>query len=101
MGSPNDARTARPSARQREILAFVNEHSAQHGYPPTVREIGTAVGLTSSSTVHAHLANLERLGLLRRDPAKPRAPNLVGREPKVPPTSETARIRRRPPPRQT
>ena len=79
MRSPTEVPTAQLTARQREILAFVNEHSAQHGYPPTVREIGTAVGLTSSSTVHAHLANLERLGLLRRDPAKPRALNLVGR----------------------
>jgi repressor LexA len=95
MRSPNEAPTAQLTARQREILAFVNEHSAQHGYPPTVREIGTAVGLTSSSTVHAHLANLERLGLLRRDPAKPRALNLVGREQKVPAHApgETAGIR--------
>ena len=93
MRSPTEVPTAQLTTRQREILAFVNEHSAQHGYPPTVREIGTAVGLTSSSTVHAHLANLERLGLLRRDPAKPRALNLVGREQKVPATSETAGIR--------
>ncbi len=94
MRSPTEVPTAQLTTRQREILAFVNEHSAQHGYPPTVREIGTAVGLTSSSTVHAHLANLERLGLLRRDPAKPRALNLVGREQKVPaPPSETAGIR--------
>src|SRR6476660_9032719 len=90
MRSPTEVPTAQLTTRQREILAFVNEHSAQHGYPPTVREIGTAVGLTSSSTVHAHLA---RLGLLRRDPAKPRALNLVGREQKVPATSETAGIR--------
>ena len=69
MRSLPDSPAAPLTARQREILAFVNDHSAQHGYPPTVREIGTAVGLTSSSTVHAHLANLERLGLLRRDPA--------------------------------
>jgi repressor LexA len=94
MRSPTEAPTAQLTARQREILAFVNEHSAQHGYPPTVREIGTAVGLTSSSTVHAHLANLERLGLLRRDPAKPRALNLVGREQKVPSAvNDTAGIR--------
>ena len=52
----------------------------RHGYPPTVREIGEAVGLTSSSTVHAHLANLERLGHLRRDPTKPRALGIVGRD---------------------
>jgi repressor LexA len=94
MRSPNEAPTAQLTERQREILAFVNEHSAQHGYPPTVREIGTAVGLTSSSTVHAHLANLERLGLMRRDPAKPRALNLAGREQKAPATTgETAGIR--------
>ena len=80
MRSLPEVPAAQLTARQREILAFVNSHSAQHGYPPTVREIGTAVGLTSSSTVHAHLANLERLGLLRRDPAKPRALNLVGRQ---------------------
>ena len=69
-----------PTPRQREILDFVNDHCDRHGYPPTVREIGQAVGLTSSSTVHAHLGNLERLGLLRRDPTKPRALELVGRE---------------------
>jgi repressor LexA len=89
MRSPTDVPAAQLTARQREILAFVNDHSAQHGYPPTVREIGTAVGLTSSSTVHAHLANLERLGLLRRDPAKPRALNLVGRSTKAPPGPES------------
>ncbi|MCW2968487.1 MAG: lexA, partial [Solirubrobacteraceae bacterium] len=50
---------------------------AEHGYPPTVRDIGKAVGLASSSTVHAHLANLERLGMLRRDPTKPRAIQLL------------------------
>jgi repressor LexA len=72
--------TVEPTPRQREILDFVNDHCDRHGYPPTVREIGQAVGLTSSSTVHAHLANLERLGLLRRDPTKPRALELVGRE---------------------
>jgi repressor LexA len=93
MRSLPDAPAVQLTARQREILAFVNDHSAQHGYPPTVREIGTAVGLTSSSTVHAHLANLERLGLLRRDPAKPRALNLVGRSTKAPPAPETSGIR--------
>jgi repressor LexA len=61
------------SKRQREIFDFIGRHLKQHGYPPTVREIGKAVGLHSSSTVHAHLAKLERLGLLRRDPTKPRA----------------------------
>jgi len=59
--------------RQQEIFDFVRHYVTDHGYPPTVRDIGKAIGLTSSSTVHAHLANLEKLGLLRRDPTKPRA----------------------------
>jgi repressor LexA len=59
--------------RQQEIFDFVKKYVGEHGYPPTVRDIGKAIGLTSSSTVHAHLANLEKLGLLRRDPTKPRA----------------------------
>ena len=59
--------------RQREIFDFIRRYSDRHGYPPTVRDIGKAIGLTSSSTVHAHLSNLEKVGLLRRDPTKPRA----------------------------
>ncbi len=59
--------------RQQEIFDFIKKYSAKYGYPPTVRDIGKAVGLASSSTVHAHLANLEKVGLLRRDPSKPRA----------------------------
>jgi repressor LexA len=59
--------------RQQEIFDYVREYAGQHGYPPTVRDIGKAIGLTSSSTVHTHLANLEKLGLLKRDPTKPRA----------------------------
>ena len=59
--------------RQKEIFEFIKSYSDGHGYPPTVRDIGKAIGLTSSSTVHAHLANLEKVGLLRRDPSKPRA----------------------------
>jgi len=65
--------------RQQEIFDFIKSHSAKFGYPPTVRDIGKAVGLASSSTVHAHLANLEKLGLLRRDPTKPRAIELLDR----------------------
>jgi repressor LexA len=65
--------------RQQEIFDFIKRYSAAHGYPPTVRDIGKAVGLASSSTVHAHLANLEKLGLLRRDPTKPRAIELLDR----------------------
>ena len=72
--------TAELTGRQREIWSFLVEYVDRHGYPPTVREIGAAVGLASPSTVHAHLANLERAGLLRRDPTKPRALELVGRE---------------------
>ena len=59
--------------RQQEIFDFVKRYAGEHGYPPTVRDIGRAIGLTSSSTVHAHLSNLEKLGVLRRDPTKPRA----------------------------
>jgi repressor LexA len=66
------------SDRQRAILEYLREYIEQHGYPPTVREIGEAVGLRSPSTVHAHLAQLERAGLLRRDPTKPRALELIG-----------------------
>jgi repressor LexA len=65
--------------RQQEIFDFIKRYSAKYGYPPTVRDIGKAVGLASSSTVHAHLANLERIGLLRRDPSKPRALELLDR----------------------
>jgi repressor LexA len=61
------------SKRQREIFEFISSYLSSHGYPPTVREIGKAVGLHSSSTVHAHLAKLEGLGVLKRDPTKPRA----------------------------
>lgn len=59
--------------RQREVLGVIERHLRDHGYPPSVREIGEAVGLTSTSTVHAHLETLERRGYLRRDPTKPRA----------------------------
>ena len=59
--------------RQQEIFDYIKRYGSQHGYPPTVRDIGKAIGLTSSSTVHAHLANLEKLGLVKRDPTKPRA----------------------------
>ena len=66
--------------RQQEIFDFIKRYSAKHGYPPTVRDIGKAIGLTSSSTVHAHLANLEKIGLLKRDPSKPRAIELLGQQ---------------------
>ena len=59
--------------RQSEIFEFINQQLEKTGYPPTVREIGKALGLHSPSTVHAHLAKLEKSGVLRRDPSKPRA----------------------------
>ena len=65
--------------RQQQIWGFLTRYVDEHGYPPTVREIGHEIGLASPSTVHAHLANLERAGLLRRDPTKPRALELTGR----------------------
>lgn len=61
------------TARQRQVLEIIEQHMQARGYPPSVREIGEAVGLTSPSTVHAHLAALQRRGYLRRDPTKPRA----------------------------
>jgi repressor LexA len=70
--------------RQSEIFEFIKGHLDSTGYPPTVREIGKAMGLHSPSTVHAHLAKLERSGVLRRDPSKPRAIELlVGRAKRV------------------
>lgn len=61
------------TAKRKEILDFIAEQQNRRGFPPSVREIGEAVGLTSSSTVHAHLATLQKLGYLQRDPTKPRA----------------------------
>src|SRR5580765_5671637 len=72
------------TGRQQEIWDYLVDYVDHHGYPPTVREIGEAVGLASPSTVHAHLANLERAGLLKRDPTKPRALELIGREKREP-----------------
>jgi len=61
------------TARQQEILGYLQSHIKKHGYPPSVREIGQALGLSSSSTVHTHLTQLEEKGWIRRDPSKPRA----------------------------
>src|SRR5437868_12526269 len=76
--------------RQQQIWNYLVEYVDRHGYPPTVREIGEQVGLASPSTVHAHLANLERAGLLRRDPTKPRALELLGRDRRQPAAAEAA-----------
>ena len=81
------------TARQQEIWNFLVQYVDAHGYPPTVREIGEAVGLASPSTVHAHLANLERAGLIKRDPTKPRALELR-RDPK--PVAQAADVHRLP-----
>jgi repressor LexA len=83
--------------RQTDILQFVNAHVDEHGYPPTVREIGQAVGLTSPSTVHAHLARLEAAGLIRRDATKPRALEVIegGRSRRTSPAVTTVEAPRR------
>ncbi len=79
------------TGRQQEIWDFLVDYVDRHGYPPTVREIGERVGLASPSTVHAHLANLERAGFLKRDPTKPRALELTGlRRPDARPVRESA-----------
>jgi repressor LexA len=81
------------TGRQQEIWDFLVGYVDRHGYPPTVREIGESVGLASPSTVHAHLANLERAGYLRRDPTKPRALELLrGRPPEAAPVAEVQRL---------
>src|SRR5438309_5061772 len=80
------------TGRQQEIWTFLVDYVDRIGYPPTVREIGEAVGLASPSTVHAHLANLERAGLLKRDPTKPRALELVGRERRDAPAASIERL---------
>jgi repressor LexA len=82
--------------RQQQIWNYLVEYVDGHGYPPTVREIGERVGLASPSTVHAHLANLERAGLLRRDPTKPRALELIGRERAEPQAAAEADVVRLP-----
>lgn len=64
--------------RQEQVLEYIRECVRSNGYPPTVREICTALELSSPSTVHAHLANLQRLGFIRRDPTKPRALDVIG-----------------------
>jgi repressor LexA len=80
------------TGRQQEIWSFLVEYVDRHGYPPTVREIGEAVGLASPSTVHAHLANLERAGLLKRDPTKPRALELTGRDKPEPTVAQLPKL---------
>lgn len=73
--------STRLTERQRQVLEYIRRHTRERGYPPSVREIGGALGLTSSSTVHGHLARLEDKGYIRRDPTKPRAIELMGERP--------------------
>lgn len=69
------------STRQNQILTYIKNTLRAKGYPPSVREIGEAVGLSSSSTVHSHLSKLEELGYIRRDPTKPRAIDVLDEAP--------------------
>lgn len=84
---------AKLSSRQQAILDFIRKEVRDKGYPPSVREIGEAVGLASSSTVHGHLARLEKKGLIRRDPTKPRAIELLVDDNRYQPDFETAVVR--------
>ena len=88
MTSGEAVTTALLTKRQQQIWEFLVRYVDAHGYPPTVREIGEEVGLASPSTVHAHLANLERAGLIKRDPTKPRALELSGRAAREPEAGE-------------
>lgn len=86
------------SHRQEQILKFIRQTVKERGYPPSVREIGEAVGLASSSTVHGHLERLQAKGLLRRDPTKPRAIELLTEtEPDTKPTPPSIRVGERSP----
>src|ERR687892_620615 len=80
LASPTDMNDL--TARQQRIVEFIRRTVLERGYPPTVREIGEAVGLTSSSSVHAQLANLQRKGMLRKDPSRPRAIEIAGTRPR-------------------
>lgn len=81
------ARDRELTDRQRQVLDFIKSEVESKGFPPTVRDIGQAVGLHSSSTVHAHLGALEAKGLIRRDPSKPRALEVLERSEHAPPSS--------------
>ncbi|KUP06819.1 XRE family transcriptional regulator [Bacillus coahuilensis m2-6] len=78
--------------RQQEILDFIKDEVKGKGYPPSVREIGEAVGLASSSTVHGHLARLESKGLIRRDPTKPRAIEILDLEQDLIPKQQVVNV---------
>lgn len=84
--------TTKLSKRQQDILDFIKSEVRQKGYPPSVREIGEAVGLASSSTVHGHLARLESKGLIRRDPTKPRAIEILDNNQSAIPKSKVINV---------
>src|SRR5947199_2006674 len=90
--TPVRRRFAGLSERQRQVLEYIDQSIRERGYPPSVREIGEAVGLSSPSTVHAHLAALQDKGYLRRDPSKPRAIE-VAFEPSTGSTAERRPVR--------
>jgi repressor LexA len=77
------ARNPSLTDRQQQVLSFIRETVAERGYPPSVREIGEAIGLASPSTVHSHLTSLVKAGYLRRDPSKPRAIEVLGSQTKA------------------
>jgi len=79
------------SARQQEVLDFIRSTVADRGYPPSVREIGDAIGLSSPSTVHSHLSSLVRIGAIRRDPSKPRAIEIIDDAPLARPDPDDIR----------
>ncbi len=79
MSEKGDERMSKLSPRQQAILDYIKKEVEEKGYPPSVREIGEAVGLASSSTVHGHLSRLEKKGFIRRDPTKPRAIEILDR----------------------
>jgi repressor LexA len=88
--------TKKLSERQQSILDFLKEFTSRNGYPPSVREIGEAVGLSSSSTVHSHLNALEDKGYIRRDPSSARALTVIGSENEVRTTSDFEGVSRLP-----
>ena len=79
------------SDRQQEVLDFIRSTVADRGYPPSVREIGDAIGLSSPSTVHSHLSSLVRIGAIRRDPSKPRAIEIIDDAPLARPDPDDIR----------
>jgi repressor LexA len=90
--TPNDKGPSAPlSDRQQQVLDYIRAKVADRGYPPSVREIGEALGLSSPSTVHSHLSSLVKLGYIRKDPTKPRAIEVLGAAPSSAPSGPSTR----------